>query len=77
MRYVVTVNRPGYLPEVEPEEFSDWANARAACVEEACLTAGGDTALHAHLERQANEVREGELFTLNVGGFAHNVERAQ
>lgn len=74
--YVVTVNQPGYLPEAEPEFCETWELAREALRENLHLTAGGDATQHAKNDAHCDALTPGLTYTLQLGGFAHNLEKA-
>lgn len=84
--YVVTVNVPGFMPESEPVECADWADALATLRGELETTLetvfaaedddAGDDAWDVALAALATAKRERRApLTIMLGRFAHNVDR--
>jgi hypothetical protein len=77
--YLLTINKPGYLPEEEPEIYDDETQARAAMIDEltrTSLTISLDDT--AELDRALAELGDQPIgprmpFTIHLGGYAHSL----
>jgi hypothetical protein len=76
-KYVVTVNRPGYLPEAEPVECETLAEAQEALRAELDHTAGGGAERepgYAEAIERAAVAGPGEWILF--AGFVHMLDKA-